>query len=216
MNLFIGNIPPLSTYKDLELEFNKFGPCTLTHFVKIIQGKFAFVTYSNQFAGKKALIAWKGKKFAGTILNIEVRSETQGSERSESPRAVTPPCFLQHFLPVANKSSEQLESNTELSNEILNFHKVSECFSNTLECEVDPFKQTRRGRKKTGEVFRDPVKVVDEETIEAYGDFYKVEKFVKGNEGNCIVRCVVCGRIFKRKSIRSHAISDLHQVNRNR
>lgn len=179
--------------------------------------------YQHSSSAKNALVAWKGKKFAGTILNIEVKSETQGSEWSESPRAVTPPCFLQNLLPVANnslKNSEQIESNLELSNEILNIHTVSNCFSNKtvgLErvCD-DPFKKTQRGRKKKGESWVDPVQVVDKGVILAYEDLYKVEKLNKGKDGNCIVRCVACDRILKKKSIRSHAISELHRANRNK
>jgi len=180
------------------------------------------LSYQDMSSGKNALVAWKGKKFAGTILNIEVKSEMRGSEWSESPRAVTPPCFLQNILPVANnslKNSEQIESNRELSNEILNIHKVSNCFPpKPVELEKflnDPLKKTQRGRKKKGESWVDPIQTLDKGLIKAYEDFYKIEKVNKGKDGNCIVRCIACDRIIKKKSIRSHAITDLHRTNRN-
>ncbi|OMJ70322.1 hypothetical protein SteCoe_31723 [Stentor coeruleus] len=239
MNLFVGNLPE-SIYKhNLESEFRKFGECSVSFFVTFIQGKFAFLNYIDLISAKNALKSWKGKKFEGKILNIEVCS-TEHSEdfdlvQSETPRAVTPSSSLRSdttsaIEPIRNNNSNATEvdsqlvfnnpENTNLVSEIVYLHKASKsnlpkriAFNNEF-CEViDPFHHTKRGRKKKGEKAINPVKNIDKNYIEAYGSIYKVIKAYKIVDGNSIIKCLACDRIIKKKSIRSHAISNVHQKN---
>ena len=52
---------------------------------------------------------------------------------------------------------------------------------------------------------------IDEGVFEAFGSVFKVKKINKSNEENTIVRCVVCEREFKKKSIKSHLRTLIHQ-----
>lgn len=239
MNLFVGNLPEFIYKENIESEFRKFGECSVSFFVTITQGKFAFLNYIDRVSAKNALIAWKGKKFAGKILNIEVCGTEHSINfdlvRSETPRAVTPSSFLPSdtasaIEPIENNSCNIAEvdnqmafnnpENTSLVSEIVYLRKASKCtslkrigFRNELCKAIDPFHHTKRGRKKKGEIVVNPVKSIDKNYITAYGSIYKVKKAFKLADGNSIIKCLACDRLIKKKSIRSHAISDVHQRN---
>ena len=114
-------------------------------------------------------------------------------------------------------------NNTEISNvmsEFFSFHKASNYklpkqvdHMNELNKALNPFLRTTRGRKKKGETFVSPINAIDQKTIQAYGSIYTVKKLLKHSDGNSIVKCQVCNRRIKKKSIRSHAISEVHQSN---
>lgn len=73
-----------------------------------------------------------------------------------------------------------------------------------------PIPRNKRGRKKIGEPAISPVIFIDHNTIAAYGNVFKLKRISK-NDGNSIIKCEICNRKFKMKSVRSHVISKLHQ-----
>ena len=73
-----------------------------------------------------------------------------------------------------------------------------------------PIPRNKRGRKKRGEVAVSPVTLIDNDTITAYGSLFKIKR-PSTNDGNSIIKCEACKRKFKKKSVRSHVISKLHQ-----
>lgn len=73
-----------------------------------------------------------------------------------------------------------------------------------------PIPRNKRGRKKIGEPAISPVIFIDHNTIAAYGSLFKIKRTSK-NDGNSIIKCETCNRKFKKKSVRSHVISKLHQ-----
>ena len=77
-----------------------------------------------------------------------------------------------------------------------------------------PIPRNKRGRKKLGETVTGPVIFIDNNTIAAYGNIFKIKSLSK-NDGNNIIKCEICNRKFKQKSVRSHVISKLHQSKMN-
>lgn len=188
------------------------------------------------------MIAWKGNNFGGKILNIEVCDKKHIIDPEqippESPRSISP-LLLPSVSPEIPSPSELLLeharsnlvdiqiqediNNAEISNvmsEILSFHKASNyklprqlgCFHEMSKA-LNPFIRTKRGRKKKGETTENPITSIDQNTIQAYGTIYTVKKLLKHSDGNSIVKCQVCNRRIKKKSIRSHATSEVHQAN---
>lgn len=70
--------------------------------------------------------------------------------------------------------------------------------------------KSNRGRKKKNEKYINPVQFIDENLIQGYGNVFKLIRKNKKNDENSIVRCELCQRSFRKKSIRSHTISNLH------
>ncbi|CAG9320362.1 unnamed protein product [Blepharisma stoltei] len=71
MSLFIGNLSRNISLKELEEQFNKFGPCKINHRVALTQGGYAFVEYINDHDAEEAMKALVGKNLGGLCLNIE-------------------------------------------------------------------------------------------------------------------------------------------------
>ena len=66
-------------------------------------------------------------------------------------------------------------------------------------------------KKKRIKKISTPSTQVIGDIFEAYGSAFKVKKIFKSKDENSIVRCELCERDFKKKSIRSHALSLLHK-----
>lgn len=70
--------------------------------------------------------------------------------------------------------------------------------------------KSNRGRKKKDAVYVHPVQNIGENLLQAYGSVFIVKKVNKKNDDNTVVRCEICERDFRKKSIRSHTVSRLH------
>ena len=173
------------------------------------------------------MIAWKGQNFGGKILNIEVcdkkhiidsEENLQESPPASSPEPSQSDCpentpvpelLLEHAR--SNLVEMQIQqdinkaSNYKIPRQLLHFHEKSKA--------LNPFLRTKRGRKKKGEIPENPITCIDQNTIQAYGSIYTVKKLLKHSDEDTIVKCKICNRRIKKKSIRSHAISEVHQVN---
>ena len=188
------------------------------------------------------MIAWKGQNFGGKILNIEVcdkkhiidsEENLQESPPASSPEPSQSDCpentpvpelLLEHARSnLVEMQIQQDINNAEISNvmsEILFFHKASNykiprqlLHFHEKSKALNPFLRTKRGRKKKGEIPENPITCIDQNTIQAYGSIYTVKKLLKHSDEDTIVKCKICNRRIKKKSIRSHAISEVHQVN---
>ena len=70
--------------------------------------------------------------------------------------------------------------------------------------------KSNRGRKKKDFPYINPVQAIGENLLQAYGSLFVVKRINKKNDENTIVRCEICERDFRKKSIRSHTVSLLH------
>ncbi|OMJ87472.1 hypothetical protein SteCoe_10804 [Stentor coeruleus] len=211
MSLFLGDLPPNINEELLTSEYQKFGRCK----VKFC-GKFAFIDFFNEKSTKQAYMHSKGKLIEGKLIQVHLNYST--------PQILENPVIFPLQNPIKSLVSpvKIQASHTKIleDNSIANwdfcepeayFDPVSESVSpNKPKLKPIPIPRHKRGRKKTGEDTANPVVFIDHNTVTAYGNVFKVKSICK-KDGNSIIKCEVCNRKFKKKSIRSHVISKLHQ-----
>lgn len=79
MSLFVGNISRNVRTRDLEEEFDRFGPCAVIHKVSnnrkmnliILQGSYAFIEFDDERDGEDAVSELQDKNLGGLKINIE-------------------------------------------------------------------------------------------------------------------------------------------------
>ena len=84
--------------------------------------------------------------------------------------------------------------------------------NNYKACDMQIIKlKSNRGRKKKDAVYIHPVQCIGENLLQAYGSVFIIKKINKKSDDDTIVRCDLCQRDFRKKSIRSHTVSIIHR-----
>lgn len=218
MSLFLGDLPPNINEELLTTKYQKFGPCKVKFCVNPKQGKFAFIDFFNEKSAKQAYMHSQSKIIAGKQIQVHLNQSTptipekiftfplqNPINSSDSPVKVP----TSHTKIVEDKAISI--ANWDFCEPEAYFDPVSESVSpNKPKLKPIPIPRHKRGRKKTGEDAANPVIFIDHNTVTAYGNVFKVKSISK-KDGNSVIKCEVCNRKFKKKSIRSHVISKLHQ-----
>ena len=107
-----------------------------------------------------------------------------------------------------NFSSDTLDNkDKEISKEIIEDEKKSDVVVDNV-IEIKTPQSNKKKKSKNGPSY---IKYIGEDILEAFGSRFIIKKINKSKDENSVVRCELCEREFKKKSIRSHVLSLIHK-----